>query len=130
MNKVILVGNLCDNPDVRVTSGGKKVARFRLAVSRRFNREETDFLNCVAFGQQADFTEKYMSKGKKFGIIGRIQTGSYENNKGERVYTTDIVVEETYFMEKKDSTTETSKPLPKEEFMSIPDGIDEDLPFA
>lgn len=132
MNKVVLLGNLCDNPDVRTTTSGKQVARYRLAVSRRFNREETDFISCVAFEKQAEFAEKYMHKGKKFAVIGRIQTGSYTNKEGKKVYTTDIIVEETYFIEKKDSTTEPSKPVTElpSGFVDIPDGIDEDLPFA
>ena len=127
MNKVILVGRLTDNPDVRVTNDGLKIARFRLAVDRRFKRGESDFINCVSFGKQADFSENYMSKGKKFGVIGRIQTGSYEKD-GRKIYTTDVVVEENYFVEKAENV---EKPNPSPEgFLELPDEELADLPFA
>lgn len=102
MNKAILMGRLTRNPDIRYTQGEKPmcIARYTLAVDRRFKRDgeqEADFINCVAFGRQAEFAEKYLQKGTKIVISGRIQTGSYTNREGARVYTTDIVVEEQDF---------------------------------
>ena len=110
------------------------VARYSLAVDRKFNREQqsADFINCVAFGKQAEFTEKYLRQGTKIAIVGRIQTGSYKNRDGQTVYTTDIVVEEQEFAESKASQSE-DKPSPYGravgDFVRIPDGIDEELPF-
>ena len=102
MNKVILMGRLTRNPDVRYSQGEKAtcVARYTLAVNRRFRREgdqDADFINCVAFGRQGEFAEKYLKQGTKIVISGRIQTGSYTNRDGVKVYTTDVVVEEQDF---------------------------------
>ena len=115
------------------------VAKYSLAVDRRFKREgeaTADFINCVAFGKQGEFAEKYLKKGTKIAVVGRIQTGSYTNNEGRKVYTTDIVVEEHEFCESKASVSESvpSGECPQngqtgDGFMSIPDGIDEELPF-
>ena len=149
MNKVVLMGRLTRDPEVRYSQGENAlaIARYTLAVDRRFKRdgEQTaDFIRCVAFGKQADFAEKWMEKGTKICICGRIQTGSYTNKDGNKVYTTDVVVEEQEFAESKassDSYTashprtsapEASMPNPgvaAEGFMNIPDGIDEELPF-
>lgn len=155
MNKAILMGRLTRNPDIRYTQGEKPVciARYTLAVDRRFKRDgeqEADFISCVAFGRQAEFAEKYLQKGTKVVISGRIQTGSYTNREGARVYTTDIVVEEQDFAESKasaDGSESESKaaaaesaPKQKEEtaanqpplqdgFMTIPEGIEDELPF-
>ena len=138
MNKVILIGRLCDNPEVRCSSGESHtcIARYRLAVNRRFKREgeqEADFISCVAFGKNGEFVEKYLAKGMRIAVIGRIQTGSYEKD-GTRHYTTDIVVEEHEFCESKGSGSGSSgaaAPSPDEPgFMNIPDGIDEELPFS
>ena len=149
MNKVILMGRLTRNPDVRYSQGEKAtcVARYTLAVNRRFRREgdqDADFINCVAFGRQGEFAEKYLKQGTKIVISGRIQTGSYTNREGVKVYTTDVVVEEQDFAESKASSDsyaashprtsapEASMPNPgtaAEGFMNIPDGIDEELPF-
>lgn len=106
MNKAILMGRLTRNPDIRYTQGEKPVciARYTLAVDRRFKRDgeqEADFISCVAFGRQAEFAEKYLQKGTKVVISGRIQTGSYTNRDGVKVYTTDVVVEEQDFAESK-----------------------------
>ena len=106
MNKVILMGRLTRNPDVRYSQGEKAtcVARYTLAVNRRFRREgdqDADFINCVAFGRQGEFAEKYLKQGTKIVISGRIQTGSYTNRDGVKVYTTDVVVEEQDFAESK-----------------------------
>ena len=118
------------------------VAKFSLAVPRKFNREgepDCDFINCVAFGKNGEFAEKYLRKGTKIALTGRIQTGSYTNKDGVRVYTTDIVAEEFEFAESKNANQTSSNsnnagispygPVDSDGFMNIPDGIDEDLPF-
>ena len=144
MNKVILMGRLTRNPDVRYSQGEKAtcVARYTLAVNRRFRRDgeqDADFINCVAFGRQGEFAEKYLKQGTKIVISGRIQTGSYTNRDGVKVYTTDVVVEECEFAESKNAAgdnsgfTPSDRPSPSsaagDGFMNIPDGIDEELPF-
>lgn len=134
MNRVILMGRLTRDPDIRWTQGQdqKCIARYTLAVDRRFKQEggaSADFISCVAFGHQAEFAEKYLRKGIKIAITGRIQTGSYTNREGQKVYTTDVVVEEQEFAESKSNNTqENPKPMPDDGFMKIPDGIEE-LPF-
>lgn len=136
MNKVILMGRLCADPDVRYSNGNEPmaIARYRLAVDRRFKRDgepEADFISCVAFGKQGEFAEKYLHKGTKVCICGRIQTGSYEKD-GQKVYTTDIVVEEHEFAESKASAQNQSAApaqTSSDGFMNIPEGIDEELPF-
>ena len=147
MNKVILMGRLTRNAEVRYLQGDAStaVARFTLAVDRRFKRDgdqSTDFINCVAFGKTAEFFERFGRKGTKFVIEGRIQTGSYTNKDGQRVYTTDVVVENVEFAESKSASegnnggyVPVEKPSPSQAmgdgFMNIPDGIDEDeLPFG
>ena len=139
MNKVYLIGRLAADPDVRYTQAETPVAvaRYRLAVNRRFKREgeqEADFISCVAFGKNGEFAEKYLHKGMKIAIAGRIQTGSYNNQEGQKVYTTDIVVEEHEFCESKgtgesNTASAPSYPTDSDGFMNIPDGIDEELPF-
>lgn len=138
MNKVILMGRLARDPEVRM-SGDTAVARFSLAVDRRFKKDgdqTADFINCVAFGKTGEFIEKYGHKGTKFVVEGRIQTGSYTNKDGQKVYTTDVVVEQVEFAESKasadDNTTNNtvnSNAPTNTSFMDIPDGIDEELPF-
>lgn len=140
MNKVILTGRFTRDPEIKYTNDGTSIARFSIAVNRRFAKEgsdqKADFLNCIAFGKSAEFIEKYFSKGLKAVLSGRIQTGSYTNRDGQKVYTTDIVVEEIEFGESKGSNQSQQKPeTPRPEtdpdgFMSIPDGIDEEMPFA
>ena len=106
MNSVQLVGRLTRDPEVRYTEGGSSIVRFALAVDRRFKGENgptADFPNCVAFGKTAEFIEKYFHKGMRMGCQGRIQTGSYTNNDGQKVYTTDVVVENCEFVESKGS---------------------------
>ena len=112
------------------------VSRYTLAVDRKFKRDgepSADFINCVAFGKQGEFAEKYLRKGMKIVVCGKIQTGSYTNKDGQKVYTTDIVVEEHEFFESKsEQKQEEPKPMPNEVgdgFFSIPDSIDEELPF-
>ena len=144
MNKVILMGRLTRDAEIRYSQGetANAVARFSLAVDRRFRREGdeqfADFINCVAFGKTAEFLERFGRKGTKFVVEGRIQTGSYTNREGQKVYTTDVVVENVEFAESKASSdnsgyTPASIPSPSQAandgFMNIPDGIDEELPF-
>ena len=153
MNKVILMGRLTRDPDIRYSAGenAQAVARYTLAVDRRYKRdgEQTaDFISCVAFGRSAEFAEKYFHQGIKIAITGRIQTGSYTNRDGVKVYTTDVIVDEQEFAESKSASAENSarqmsysapaasasarpapEPLSDDGFMNIPDGIDEELPF-
>ena len=158
MNKVIEIGRLVKDPEIRYSQGANTtcVARYTLAVDRKFRQEgqpSADFINCVAFGRQGEFAEKYLKQGTKIVISGRIQTGSYTNREGVKVYTTDVVVEEQDFAESKAAAsnysggyqagnyqpapepqpTMTSRPAPTEAvsdgFMTIPEGIEEELPF-
>lgn len=142
MNKVILMGRLTRDPDVRYTNGDKPmcIARYTIAVDRRFKRDgqdTADFIPCAAFGKVGEFAEKYLKKGTKIAVTGRIQTGSYTNKDGQKVYTTEVVVEEQEFAESKaaQSGQQNTQPAREEEsmdgFMNIPDGLDEEeLPFA
>jgi len=137
MNKVILMGRLTRDPDVRYSQGEKAiaVARYTLAVNKAFKREgepDADFINCVTFGRNAEFAEKYFKQGTKLVVCGRIQTGSYVNKDGIKIYTTDIIVDEQEFAEsKKTSESQTTSSASKgDDFMNIPDGIDEELPFS
>lgn len=147
MNKVILMGRLTRDPDIRYSQGENSlaIARFTLAVDRRFKREGSndqtaDFISCVAFGRTAEFCERYTHQGTKLVVEGRIQTGSYTNKDGNKVYTTEVVVENTEFAESKNSSSEgnytsTARPEPinaaGDGFMNIPDGVeDEGLPFS
>ena len=131
MNKVILAGRLTKDPDVRYSQGENAmcIARYNLAVDRRGKDKEADFISCVAFGKSGEFAEKYLRKGMKILISGRIQTGNYtDKESGKKVYTTDVVVEEHEFCEsKKDSAP--SNPANDEEFMTVPDGQESLLPF-
>ena len=136
MNKVSLVGRLTRDPEVRYTTGENAscIARFSIAVSRKFKNAEgnyeADFINCVAFGKGGEFIEKFFKKGMAIGITGRIQTGSYTNKDGVKVYTTDVVVEESEFVESKNASSSTSVPTTTDDgFMNIPDDSDEELPF-
>ncbi len=159
MNKVVLMGRLTRNPDIRYSQGERStcVARYTLAVNRRFKREggpEADFISCVAFGRQGEFAEKYLKQGTKIVISGRIETGSYTNREGNKVYTTDVIVEEQDFAESKATASNynsssyqqpsapaqevpaqqpESRPDPDKAstdgFMTIPDGIEDELPF-
>lgn len=129
MNKVLLIGRLTKDPEIKYTDGGASIARFSTAVDRRFKKEgeETaDFINCVAFGKTAEFIEKYFHKGNKIVVEGRIQTGSYTNKDGQKVYTTDVIVEQVEFAESKASASNSA---PAEGFQNVPEEIAEDLPF-
>ena len=133
MNKVILMGRLTRDPDIRYSQGenATAVARYALAVNRSFKREgepDADFINCVAFGRAAEFAEKYFKKGSRILISGRIQTGSYTDRDGRKVYTTDVIVESQEFTESKQQ--EKREETSPDGFMNIPDGIDEQLPFS
>lgn len=142
MNKVILIGRLTKDPETRGEGTGL-VARYSLAVDRRYKKEgqaDADFINCVCFGKSAEFTEKYLKKGTKIAITGRIQTGSYTDKDGKKVYTTDIVVEEQEFAESKNTSSESSQATTSREtsqaitssdndFMDIPANIKDDMPF-
>lgn len=138
MNKAILIGRLTRDPEVRYSQGKDgqmAIARYTLAVDRRFEREgepDADFISCVAFGKLGEFAEKYLKKGTKIAVTGRIQTGSYTNKDGQKVYTTDVVVEESEFAESKGSAearpTER-QPQPDDGFVPIPDGVEGDLPW-
>lgn len=146
MNKVILMGRLVRDPDIRYSNGENSiaVARLTLAVDRHFKRDgeqNADFVSCISFGKSAEFAEKYLKKGIKLVVTGRIQTGSYTNRDGNKVYTTDVVVEEQEFAEsKKASETNSGSGQSSRQsagypetgsdgFMNMPDGIDEELPF-
>ena len=151
MNKVILMGRLTRDPDIRYSQGERAtaVARYTLAVTRSYKREgepDADFINCVAFGRTAEFAERYLRQGIRIVISGRIQTGSYVNKDGVKVYTTDVIVDEQEFAESKAASENSMaaaransyqvapKPEPSsaagDGFMNIPDGIDEELPFS
>ena len=153
MNKVILMGRLTRDPEVRYSAGDNStaVARYTLAVDRRFRRDgndgqSADFIGCVAFGRSAEFAEKYLRQGTKVVVTGRIQTGSYTNRDGQKVYTTDVVVEDQEFAESKAASADSgmmrqpspmaAAPMPSpsqasagDGFMNIPDGIEDGLPF-
>ncbi len=144
---MILIGRLTRDPEIRTAQNKESmtVARYTLAVDRRYKKEEdqsADFINCIAFNKNAEFAEKWFKKGIKVAVIGRIQTGSYTNKDGYKVYTTDVVIDEQEFAESKSASTnyqqqgnsrpqQQSRQAPPsgEEFMNIPDGIDEELPF-
>ncbi|MBR5367645.1 MAG: single-stranded DNA-binding protein [Lachnospiraceae bacterium] len=140
MNKVILMGRLTRDPEVRYGDNQKAVGRFSIAVDRRFTREgdpTADFFNCTAFGKQAEFVEKYLKKGTKMLVTGRIQNDNYTNKDGQTVYSVQIIVDELEFAESKGSsdgaqTARSAAPsgaAPAEGFMNIPNGIDDELPF-
>ena len=150
MNKVILMGRLTRDPEVRYTQRNSSqesmaIARYTLAVDRRSRKEgegNADFISCVAFGKSAEFAEKYFRQGLKVLIAGRIQTGSYTNRDGQKVYTTDVMVEDQEFAESKSggekndqsekqaSSRREQAQVGDDGFMNIPDGIDEELPFS
>lgn len=140
MNKVILMGRLTRDPEVRYSAGENAlaIARYTLAVDRRFRREgeaTADFIPCVVFGKSAEFAEKYFRQGMKVAITGRIQTGSYTNNEGNRVYTTEVMVEEQEFAESKNSgqnentSAQNNNKPSASSFTDIPEGLEEELPF-
>lgn len=140
MNKVILMGRLTKDPVIKWIEGNSSqeqtcIAKYTLAVDRRFG-DGADFISCAAFGKAGTFAEKYLKKGSKIAISGRIQTGSYTNINGIKIYTVDVVVEDQEFAENKtqnqgrESDSQNSASDMSEGFMNIPDGIDEELPFT
>ena len=139
MNKVIMMGRLTRDPEVRYSQGANQTAvgRFSIAVDRRFKREgepEADFFNCTTFGKQAEFVEKYLHKGTKIVVCGRIQNDNYTNKDGQMVYSVRLMVEEIEFAESKNAANagapaENNTASNDNGFMNIPEGIEEDLPF-
>ena len=136
MNRVIMIGRLTKDPEIRYSQGENTtcIARYTLAVDRKFKQEgqpNADFINCIAFGKLGEFAEKYLHKGVKIAVTGRIQTGSYKNKDGNTVYTTDVVVEEQEFCESKSQSNSQPQPTPSNDnsWMNIPDGVEDSLPF-
>ncbi len=138
MNKVILMGRLTRDPEIRYSQGDNPIAiaRYTLAVDRRFKRQgddqTADFINCVVFGKGAEFAENYLKQATKIVVCGRIQTGSYTNKDGKKVYTTEVVVEEHEFAERKTVSTasgENTEGADEDGFVNIPEDLAEDLPF-
>lgn len=136
MNKVIEIGRLTKDPNITYTQGEKQtcIARYTLAVDRRFKQEgqpEADFISCVAFGKQGEFAEKYLKKGVKIAVTGELRTGSYTNKDGQKVYTTDVVVNEHEFVESKKQEENTQEEPIKtaDGYMDIPESALDDLPF-
>ena len=137
MNKVTLIGRVVRDAEIRYSQGASStcVARYTLAVDRKFKQEgqpTADFINCIAFGKLGEFAEKYLHKGVKIAVTGRIQTGSYTNKDNQKVYTTDVVVEEQEFAESKSSNQSQNNDRPQsslDDFIKIPDGIEDSLPF-
>lgn len=135
MNKVILIGRLTRDPDVRYSAGNEPmaIARYTLAVDRKGRKKEgeqnADFISCVAFGKAGEFVEKYLKQGSKILVEGRIQTGSYTNKEGQKVYTTDVIAEGHEFVESAKKSEEEPKIENNGGFMNIPDEIGEELPF-
>ena len=145
MNKVILMGRLTRDPEVRYSQSAEPIAiaRYTLAVDRRGRRDNgeqtADFISCIAFRQKAEFAERYLQKGIKIAVVGHILTGSYTNRDGQKVYTTDVVIDEQEFAESKAHSQQNNgyqqepscpyPPVSGDGFMNIPDGIDEELPY-
>lgn len=136
MNKVVLVGRLTRDPEIRYANNEKNTctARFSLAINRKFKTNgqyEADFPNCVAMGKTAEFVEKYFHKGDMIALDGHIQTGSYTNKDGNKVYTTDVFAENVEFAQSKSDSGNSNNSKPSSDgFMNIPDGIEDELPFA
>lgn len=136
MNKILAIGRLAKDADVRYSQSDAAlaIARYVLAVDRKIKKDgepTADFLNCIAFGKAAEFAEKYLKKGMKIAIEGRLQTGSYTNKEGQKVYTTDVVIESQEFVEKKgNDEPKAEAKTDADGFMQIPDGVnDEGLPW-
>lgn len=132
MNRCILIGRLCKDPDIRWTQGQEQmcIARYTLAIDRPTKEKATDFISCITFGKTAEFAEKYLHKGMKIAVEGRIQTGSYTNKDGQKVYTTDVVVDKHEFCERADSNAQNAQPEAQsadwnEGFMHIPENADD-----
>ena len=127
MNLAILMGRLTRDPDISTTQSGTQIARYTIAIDRIGKDQGADFISCVAFNKSAEFAEKYLKKGTKIAVEGLIRTGSYTNKDGQKVYTTDVIVNRQEFAESKGE----AKPEAKgDDFMSVPDGIDDEIPFG
>lgn len=138
MNKWIGMGRLTRDPEIRYTTTKDNqqmaIARYTLAVDRRGKQQEgqptADFISCVAFGRQGEFAERFLKQGVKIAVTGRLQTGSYTNKDGQKIYTTDVVVEEHFFCESKGNTQQEPVESPSNDgFLNVPEGIENDLPF-
>lgn len=132
MNLVVLMGRLTRDPEVRMSQNGTNIARYTLAVDRRFKRDgepTADFIRCVAFGKSADFAEKWLSKGIKIAVSGRIQTGSYTDKDGKTVYTTDVIVDSQEFAESKSAERPEAPEPGDDDFLEIDGHLDAELPF-
>lgn len=133
MNKVIEMGRLTRDPEISSSNSGTTFARFSIAVDRRFKREgepDADFFNCTAFGKTAEFVEKYLKKGTKVLVTGRLQNNNYTNKEGQKVYDVRIMVEEMEFAESKKDGQQNAQEAPGNDFLNIPDGLVEELPFS
>ena len=133
MNKVIEMGRLTRDPEISSSNSGTTFARFSIAVDRRFKREgepDADFFNCTAFGKTAEFVEKYLKKGIKVLVTGRLQNNNYTNKEGQKVYDVRIMVEEMEFAESKKDDQQNAQEAPENDFLNIPDGLVEELPFS
>lgn len=127
MNFAILMGRLTKDPDISTSQNGTQIARYTIAIDRIGKDQGADFISCVAFNKSAEFADKYLKKGTKIAIEGAIRTGSYTNKDGQKVYTTDVIVNRQEFAESKGEAKETK---PEDGFMSIPGGIDDEIPFG
>lgn len=131
MNIAILMGRLTKDPDISTSQNGTQIARYTIAIDRIGKDQGADFISCVAFNKSAEFAEKYLKKGTKIAIEGMIRTGSYTNKDGQKVYTTDVIVNRQEFAESKGEAKNEAKPEANNEgFMSIPGGIDDEIPFG
>lgn len=127
MNIAILMGRLTKDPDISTSQNGTQIAHYTIAIDRIGKDQGADFISCVAFNKSAEFADKYLKKGTKIAIEGMIRTGSYTNKDGQKVYTTDVIVNRQEFAESKGEAKETK---PEDGFMSIPGGIDDEIPFC
>ena len=128
MNNVILIGRLCKDVEIKNTEN-TTIGRYTLAVDRYGKDKGADFIPCVCFGKNADFAEKYLKKGMKIAVEGRIQTGSYTNKDGNKVYTTDVIVNAHHFCEGKTASTEETAPAASDDFMNVPEDINDEVPW-
>lgn len=133
MNKVIEMGRLTRDPEISSSNSGTTFARFSIAVDRRFKKEgepDADFFNCTAFGKTAEFVEKYLQKGTKVLVTGRLQNNNYTNKEGQKVYDVRIMVEEMEFAESKKDNNQTTQDTQGSDFLNVPEGLVEELPFS
>lgn len=131
MNTVQLVGRLVAEPTINTTNGGMTIARFTVACDRRVKQDgqpSADFPSCVSFGKTAEFVEKYFHKGSRIGLVGRLQTGYFEKN-GQKIYTTDVIVENVEFVDSKGNASAPTEDKKSDDFMNVPDGLEDELPF-